>query len=227
MHRFETCPAIWTAAGSVYVMEEVSATFSQFDVPNAQGAPPAAFAKPDLAAVRTTLAGRINTGMRKCYQSALSATAFPAGQIPITFVSEFLILGYANGVPWFLEFAHDGQINWHTDARFYAVGSGGPFATVAHGLLAHYLSEPLSLNDGMKVAYRAIETTCEVSPGGVGMPVQLAVVDDSGARVLTEEETLAVGNAVDRWKVLEAETLSMSSEDASIGAKGDLPSLGD
>lgn len=102
----------------------------------------------------------------------------------------------------------DGQVNWHTSFGFYAVGSGGPFATVARGLMAHYLSTPLSVEQGLKVAYRAIDTTCEVSPGGVGPPVQLAVVDDSGARILDEVAVNSVGDLVTRWKTLEIETLT-------------------
>jgi hypothetical protein len=101
------------------------------------------------------------------------------------------------------------------------------FATVARGLMAHYLSTPLSIEQSMKVACRAIETTCEVSPGGVGLPVQIAVVDASGARVLDKDAVDAVDALVARWKTLEADTLSMSSEDAKATAQRDLPSIGD
>jgi hypothetical protein len=89
--------------------------------------------------------------------------------------------------------------------------------------MAHYLSSELSLKQGLKVAYRAIETTCEVSSGGVGMPVRIALVDKDGARGLEEAEVNEVGDLVARWKTLEADTLAMTSEDAKLAAQGDLP----
>jgi 20S proteasome alpha/beta subunit len=228
VHALDHCPVVWTASGSVYVMEEVAAKMAGFDKPNENdGGPPKQFREPNLPVLRQTLFAAINPAMLKCYQSALASTPFEAGRTNADFMTSFLILGYSNETPWFLEFAQDGQVNWHTDPRFYAVGSGGSFATVAHGLMAHYLSEPLTLNDAKKVAYRAIETTCEVSSMYVGMPVQIAVVDKDGPKVLTEDEVNEVGDAVARWKELEAETLRMGSDAASAAAQGDLPSMGD
>jgi hypothetical protein len=90
-------------------------------------------------------------------------------------------------------------------------------------LMAHYLSTQLTLKQGLQVAYRAIETTCEVSPGGVGMPVRIALVDSSGARILETGEINQIGDMVARWKTLEAETLTMDAEEAKMSAEGDLP----
>jgi predicted proteasome-type protease len=163
--------------------------------------------------------------MQACYQSALASLPFQAGTMPANFATSFLVAGHANSTPWLLEFAQDGQVNWHTDFGFYAIGSGGPFARVAHGLMAHYMSAPLSLQQDMKVAYRAIETTCEVSNSSVGLPVQIAVVDSQGPRVLDTAEVGEIGDLVARWKTLEADTLNMGSDDAKLTALGDLPSI--
>jgi proteasome beta subunit len=222
--QLKYCPVVWTAAGSVYVIEEVEAALAGIDQPNTQtGAPPAAFAEPNLNALRERLKGIVHRTMKKCYESALVSSPLPPGAIANGFATSFLVAGYANQKPWLLEFAHDGQVNWHTTFGFYAFGSGGPFARVAHGLMAHYLSADLCLKQGLKVAYRAIETTCEVSPGGVGMPVRIAMVDNDGPRVLDESEVNEVGDLVARWKTLEAETLGMTSDDAKMTAQGDLP----
>jgi 20S proteasome alpha/beta subunit len=121
--------------------------------------------------------------------------------------------------------SHDGQFNWHTDERFYAIGSGGPFATVCHALMKHYISDELTLDKGMQLAYRAIATTCDVSSGLVGLPVQLAVVDSGGQRVLDDDEVRKIGVAVDRWKQLESETLLLGAEESSQEVADDLPSL--
>jgi 20S proteasome alpha/beta subunit len=226
--KLDCCPIVWTAAGSVYVIEEVKQALKGIDLANTQtGGPPTVFAKPDPAGLRNKLKGTILKTMGTCYSGALASTPLPPGAIAPGFIADFLVCGYANATPWLLEFARDGQVNWHTDAGFYALGSGGPFATVAHGLMAHYLATPLSIGQRMKVAYRAIETTCEVSHSGVGPPVQIAVVDDAGARILGKEEVDAVGEQVARWKTLEVETLNMTSEDAQATAEGDLPSMGD
>jgi 20S proteasome alpha/beta subunit len=226
--KLDCCPVVWTAAGSVYVIEEVENALAGIDKPNTKtGGPPQAFADPILSALRASLKGAIHRAMKASYESALASTPFPPGGTPQQFLTDFLVCGYANSTPWLLEFAKDGQINWHTEFGFSAVGSGGPFATVARGLMAHYLATPLSLQQSMKVAYRTIQTTCEVSPGGVGLPVRIAVVDNSGARILDEDEVNAIGLLVDRWKTLEADTLSMSPEDAKATAQGDLPSIGE
>jgi len=47
------------------------------------------------------------------------------------FFSSFAFLGWSRSEPWFLEIAHDAQMNWHTEKLFAAVVSGGAFATVA------------------------------------------------------------------------------------------------
>jgi hypothetical protein len=215
--RLQNCPVVWTASGSIYVIEEVEATLASIDQPVA------AFTQPNLSALRDRLKVNIHKTMQKCYTSALSSSPFPPGSTSPNFQTSFLVAGYASQKPWLLEFAYDGQVNWHTDFGFYAIGSGGPFARVAHGLMAHYLSSQLTLTQGLKVAYRAIETTCEVSPGGVGMPVRIAVVDKSGPRVFEESKISEIGDLVARWKTLEAETLNMGPEEAKLGAEGDLP----
>jgi 20S proteasome alpha/beta subunit len=226
--KLNCCPVVWTASGSVYVIEEVETALAGIDQPNAKtGGAPVAFAQPNLPALRGSLKGAIVKTQRTCYESALASTPFAPGTTAANFVTSFLVCGYANATPWLLEFAHDGQVNWHTPLGFYSIGSGGPFARVAHALMAHYLSAPVSLQQGMQLAYRAIETTCEVSPSGVGLPVQIAVVDSAGARVLDTGEISEIRDLVARWKTLEADTLRMSPQDAKETAQGDLPSIGD
>ena len=73
------------------------------------------------------------------------------------------------------------------------------------------------------VAYRTIETVCNVATGGVGLPVQIAIADSDGARILTGDEIEQIGTGVDRWKRLELETLRMGDAEAGAGAQRDLP----
>jgi len=114
-------------------------------------------------------------------------------------------------------------MNWHTEKLFAAVGSGGAFATVARALMEHYTEGgPLPVDLGRQVAYRTIDTTCRVSASGVGLPVQLAVVDDNGARELSPDEVKQVGTEVAGWTQLERETLLGT---AARAPAEDLPTL--
>jgi hypothetical protein len=99
-------------------------------------------------------------------------------------------------------------VNWHTNEGFCAIGSGGAFAAVAQGLMKHYLDGgPLPLQYGMQLAYRTIETACEVSSMWVRVPVQLAIVDKDGPRVLDHAEIEQLKDEVVGWKQLERDTL--------------------
>ena len=149
----------------------------------------------------------------------------PEGAIPKDLETQFLVLGWVDGKPMFLEFDEIGQVNSHLDTGFYAIGFGGPFAIVAQGLMAHYFREPMPLKQAQLVAYRTISTVCEIAPSAVGPPVRLAVVDADGTRVLGDDELSEIETGVERWKTLEAETLTMGAEDARKEALGDLPSL--
>jgi 20S proteasome alpha/beta subunit len=220
---FSRSPVIWTASGSQYVIEEVTAAFEKLDAEGSDSTPLRAFTDPNLPALRGKLNSAAIGAMRKAYANALASTPFPQGAIPNSFASNFLVLGFSNEQPWFLEINNDGQLNWHTEGGFYATGSGGQFATVARGLMSHYLGEELTLEQGKLVAFRAIATTIEVSSSGVGPPVQIAVCDANGPRVLGQEEMDSIKVSVDRWKELESQ--SIRDANGSGEAVGDIPSL--
>lgn len=214
-------PVVWTASGSVYVVEEVAVSLKELDDEAAkQAAVRAAFMKPDLDALRGNLGRYVREAMKRCYNAATPGQQMlrgAAGEQRHPFGSDFLLLGYGNGSPYFLEVAHDGQLNWHHDARFYAVGSGGEFASVAHALMAHYMEgEPLPVELGLEVAYRTIATTIKVSSQWVGFPVQLAVADENGARVLDSDEVERVEQAVQSWIRVEADTLRRPEPDQPL-----------
>ena len=209
VNTLEQAPAIWTASGSVYVMEEVTPELAKVARNPSTGQPLGCLTSPDLPALRAQLKKAVHAGMKGAYQSALGSSPFPAGGIAPSFVTDFLMLGYANDQAWFLEFARDGQVNWHTESGYYAAGSGGPFASVALALMQHYIKTDLTLEDGKLLAYRTIQTTIDVSSGGVGPPVQIAICDGSGAKVLQPDELRAISDSVERWKELEADSLTL------------------
>lgn len=221
VNAFENNPVIWTAAGSVYVKEEVAVEFAT----KLDAKPEDVFTGPQINLLRNKVKNVLQPTVHKCYKSALSTAPYAPGMTAGSMISAFLLLGYSNGTGWFLEMDHDGSLNWHHERGFYAIGSGGPFAQVCHALMKHYMVDDLSLEQGLRLAYRAIETTCSASSGHVGLPVQLAVVDEDGARILTPDEVSTVGTAVERWMELERDTLQMSP--AAPGDKDveELPSV--
>lgn len=225
VHTFGRSPIVWTASGSVYVMEEVTLALEKLDQSGSPAAPMAAFTQPDLNGLRHQLRVAINKSMLAAYGTALASQPLAPGQIHPNFVTNFVVLGYVNETPWFLEFAADGELNWHTEAKFYAIGSGGPFATVALGLMSHYMKDDLSLEDGKLLAYRTIDTTIEVSNRGVGPPVQIAICDKDGARILAEDEIKALATGVDRWKAIESESLNSLKGGESLAATVDVDEL--
>jgi proteasome beta subunit len=220
VQAFSNNPVIWTSSGSVYVKEEVEAEIRLKLDDQAHDM----FTEPQTLLLRKKLREVVHSAVRKCYTSALSTAPWPAGQIAASFITDFMFLGYANGTPWFLEIDMQGQVNWHTKPRFYAIGSGGTFASVCHALMKHYIVDDLLLEHGKQLAYRAIETTCDVSSGGVGPPVQIAVVDEHGPSVLTQDEVRKIEAAVARWKELEADPIGMGT-DSLNGELEDLPTL--
>jgi len=209
VHRLAKRPIVWTASGSVFVIEEVANQLSNLETQiTSNPVASAAFEKPDLPVIRQNVAGFLTNTMRQCYQAALPFGANQQVNGNHPFITDFLVAGYTQEAPYLLEVARDGQVNWHTDEGFYAIGSGGEFAAVAQGLMKHYLDGgPLPLKYGMQLAYRTIETACEVSSMFIRIPVQLAIVDKDGARVLDHGEIEQLKDEVAGWKQLERDTL--------------------
>ena len=223
---------VWSSAGTLYVMEEVEAALAE-NVENhllndGNNKWKRMFSEPDLRLIRTEFADVVRQTMRSCYQAALPGVMPPGvlapGQHP--FGTDFLFSGIGNDAKFLLEIASDGQLNWHTDRGFTAIGSGSDFATVAMELMKPYLEQgPLSLELGQIVAYRTIESTCDVSAGLVRGPVQMAVADSNGSQVLSEQELYDIEESVQRWKASERGLLQSLSAGAGSEDSLDLPEL--
>lgn len=194
---------LWAGAGAVYTIEAVGQTLQQLA---GDGKASHAFMQSDLPAIRTALETRVVQGaMKRCYESVLATSDEQKKAYP---VAEFLVLGWSKQGAHATIISTDGQLNWRHQVRFCAIGSGGTFALVANALMAHYVEgADLTVELGLRLAFRTIETICRVSSQLIGPPVQLGVVDAMGARVLTQPEVDAVEEAVAGWKTLEAVTL--------------------
>ena len=120
--------------------------------------------------------------------------------------------GMAVDTKFLLEISGNGKLNWHPDRGFHALGSGSHFATVVMETMKPHLDDgPPDLRLGQIVAYRTIDTTCAVSADLSG-PVQMAVADSSGSRVLGEDELQAKEESVQSWRVSEHSLLRSLSD---------------
>ena len=221
---------VWSSAGALYVMEEVEAVLAD-KVENhllneGSNKWKRMFSEPDLRAIRTEFADIVRQTMLSCYQAALPGVIPPGVLAPgqHLFATDFLFSGMGGDAKFLLEIASDGQLNWHTDKGFIAIGSGSEFATVAMELMKPYMEEgPLDLELGQIVAYRTIDTTCDVSAGLVRGPVQMAIADANGSRVLNRQELYDIEESVQRWKASERDLLLSLSDGASSEDSIDLP----
>ena len=224
-------PVIWSAVGSIYVIEDVAAYVSQLDklAQSEQLTIVQNFKGPRLDQVKQNLGTYIRDPMKKCYESALPGTepvpTFEGMVHP--FATDFLVLGYASGTPWFVEVANDGRLVWRTGAGHHAVGAGGEAALLARAVLRMYAEgRDVGVEMAKAVAYRTVVTTLELSAGIPGAPVQIAVADAAGSRVLGREEVAAVGALADRWAEAEGETVRRifaTKAPAGGGIAGDKP----
>src|ERR1700728_1909914 len=122
-------PIVWTASGSVFIIEEAAQQLTNLETQIGKDAQVlAAFGQPDLAVIRQSIASLLKQTMAQCYGSALPFGTQQQVNGNHPFITDFLVTGYTQTTPYLLEVAHDGQVNWHTDEGFYAIGSGGAFA---------------------------------------------------------------------------------------------------
>ena len=204
--------AVWVAAGSTYTIEEIEAALKGDERTLAQRQSILTAPDRDLDFLRNAISGEIRNAMKRAYESVLPGVPLEMGAHP--FAAGVLFGGVSGGEPYLFEIDHKGALGWHMDTGFHAIGSGGAFATVAMSLMAHYIGEdPVPLEVGKKIAFHAIEVVCDVSAGHVGKPVQMAVADAAGARILAIDEMERISLVVGRWKELERKALLESDSD--------------
>ena len=138
VQRVAGLPAVWTASGAVFCIEEVVQDASNWASDHTKRR---AIEQGNLQEIRSTVGEGVRKVLKRSYESAL-----PLGLNQINpstgrhvFDTSFLFLGWANNEPWFLEVDGQGQLNWHMSKRFKAVGSGGAFADVAGAVMYHLI----------------------------------------------------------------------------------------
>lgn len=203
--KIRSCPGLplaWTWAGSSYLGQEAGRALSAWA---ASEEAPTLF-ELDIHSAAELIVERVRQATSTALQPLL-APSKPADAHD----AEFLIASRTKDAAFVAHILPDLSWELKSEDRLIAIGSGHKFAAVTQGLMRHYIEGGLTLEQAKAVAYRAIQTVCEVSSFGVSMPVQMAVVSEKENRVLSPDDIDGIGLTVDRWKTLERETLQAGS----------------
>ncbi|MEM2933137.1 MAG: proteasome subunit beta [Candidatus Pacearchaeota archaeon] len=105
---------------------------------------------------------------------------------PIIGISAFLVGGVDNKGFWLFEIVPDGSVMEHKD--YVADGSG---SVIAYGVLEDAYKENMSIEEGIKLAIRAISAAMQRDTAS-GSGIDVVVIDKKGARKVLEEEVKSV-----------------------------------
>jgi hypothetical protein len=201
MKKIRSCPQrslIWTWAGSSYLGQQVGYALDRWSASGDWSLK----ADADVHAE----AEHVVEVVRDAVRAALAPlSVLELGPEPHE--AEFIVAGRP-GSNTFVAHIH-ADFSWElaVEDRLVAIGGGHQYAAVARTLMHHYIEGGLALDQAQAITHRAIQTVCEVSAYGVALPVQMGMVTARGVSVLGQEDIDAVGLTVDRWKVMERETL--------------------
>ena len=202
VHIRERFPLAWVHAGSTYIYEEAEAALDDLEA-SWPDRVPEHWTQPSIRGIRRDLAEYVGSAVKAGYKQVVEIPGHKISD-PAT---EFLFLGWGEKGPFFLHLHADTTVTDQLGDKMAAIGFGGQLAAVARSIMEHYMEDEFSVRDGMMIAYRAISTVVQVSTWGVALPVQMAVVEPVGARLLTQSEIEQVALTVDRWKLLERDSL--------------------
>lgn len=203
VHSCGSFPLAWTWAGSSYVGQQVGRALNEA----ARNRDAKKWSKQDPHVAAEQFVDCIRDAVRESVKPLL-----PPKDDGRRHEAEFLVAGHTTG-PFVAHVKDDLAWELEVGDRLLAIGSGHTFAAVTRALMHHYIAGGLTLEKAKVIAYRVIETVCDVSAYGVSIPVQMAIVDSAGASVVDRDEIEAVEMSVERWKELERDTLRGDFED--------------
>lgn len=211
VHALKQAPAVWTYAGSLFMGQTIEAALAAPEVDRREASP-------------SDLLAAISPSLRASYATA---TVPPGGTTTalLPHATDALVLTWRDGAPSFSRIQQDlTVVDCHRET-LVAIGSGNEYASVVRAALAHYIDGPVDLHLGMILAFRVISTVCDVSAWNVAPPVQVAVADSSGARVLDAPDVDELADLCSRWVAVERSSLRLARDRAIGGVAGDLPTL--
>jgi hypothetical protein len=213
VHAFKEQPIIWTRAGSEFVTQRVRNTMASHDVAGSDVTP-------------LGMVGDLTAAIREAYGVPQTPPTHASAEDKWDHSTELLVLSWGES-PSMIHVPADLAAIECSERWFATIGSGHDAASAVQAALAHYSrTAPPTLERGCLIAYRLIEAVCSVSSWGVGVPVQIAVADSLGARILSQAEIDELDTGVERW--LETERVSFMGEARHKTGEPtvDLPRLG-
>ncbi|MBE43875.1 MAG: proteasome endopeptidase complex, archaeal, beta subunit [Thaumarchaeota archaeon] len=125
------------------------------------------------------LQNRIPMPLKSC--ARLASNMFFSQRYPVPYMVEILVGGHDQEGPIIYNVDLFGSLN---KEKFMATGSGSP---VAYGILESEYKEGMSVEDGSKVAARAIAAAIRRN-AGTGDGIDVAIIDTNGYRELSRQE---------------------------------------
>lgn len=133
-------------------------------------------------------------------------------------LSSYLFGGLTQDGPFLMEVSVQGLREWRQMDHFSCIGSGDVFAMHSYRSLRHHDLRRLKLAQAQALAFRTVDDAIATAAFGLGGVVNIAVVDQDGARILEPQELAATRDAVDLWKRQEVEILGALAQDAGIAS---------
>lgn len=208
-HALERFPIVWAMTGSNFMNQQVTQAVSQAER-HRKAAP-----------TSRKIADKLRPVITKAWQTPVTP---PAGDPTDrgAHACEALILGWENDRPVMIHLPADLAPIEYGDQAFIAIGSGHEFAAVARETLAHHLGDPLTTRQALLIAHRVVSVVCRTSSWGVAPPVQIAMADAAGARVLTTGDLETLETGVERWLATDADNFAGRVQPAAE----ELPTIG-
>lgn len=207
-HALNSSPIIWAVSGSTYVSQQMEEEIG----------------KRDASQVGDLTPRELADHLRPVVATAYQVPSPPPGAEEEDVSVEALFLGWKNNDPSLIHLPADLAPIECSPRGFVAIGSGHEYAMTSKATLGHYFSKTRpSAQTGLLLAYRIVSTVCQVSSWGVGLPVQMAIADDAGARLLSSQELEEVQLGCQRWLSLEASVVRRGGLEGPM--EGDLPSI--
>jgi 20S proteasome alpha/beta subunit len=111
---------------------------------------------------------------------------------------EVLFGGFTDGEPWIYEVSASGIDQRHHFGE--AIGQGRHFAAYALVSAEHYELPTRGLSQVRLLAYRAVDDAIRTDASGLGPPVHVVQITDTGAKRLKDREMSGLKDAVTVWQ---------------------------
>jgi len=139
-----------------------------------------------------------------------------------------LVIGRDSSGHWLLEIDSHCTTTFYEDRGLQAIGSGGPAAFIAHGLLRHYQPRDQTMEQLRLIAYRTIKTCIDGLGGAFGVGGQIHLWScrpGDGYRKAGTELLEDLEEGLTKWITIERESLSevFGTGVAEAGAKEGVP----